>query len=69
MFARQFLQRGGQVVLLDFLNGLTVSSASSAWRRWQHSRSSFTLIGFCAENSSDSRINFSSMLKFDLIEM
>src|SRR5262245_48367809 len=48
---------------LTFLKDFTVASASSASAALvSTSRSSFTLSGFCAENSSDSRMNFNSML-------
>ena len=64
VFARQLFQRGGQFAVLDFRErlgrGVSVLGCSAAAANT--SRSSFTLSGFCAENRSDSKINFNSML-------
>jgi hypothetical protein len=63
--ARQFFERGVNSVSLVLASDLAVASAPScSVAAASTSRSSFTLSGFCAENSSDSRMNLSSILNF-----
>ena len=65
VFARQFFQRAFNASSFTFLKALTVSSPSAALAASAStSRSSLALNGFCAENNNDSKMFFSSMIKF-----